>query len=165
MVERPILSIPKTNTEKWHDLLSILILLFSIVYLALKWSDLPATIAIHYNGSGVADGWGGKGTMIMFPILLLLFYVGFTLLRKVPPHHFNYPIAITEQNAPHKYKLSIYLISWMKLEVVALFGYLNWAFVQNALGLSSGLGIWMLPVSLVLIFGTIIILLIKMMKP
>jgi len=163
MANLPRLTIAKSNLERWHDGIAILLLLFSFIYLIVKWSDLPQTIAIHFNGSGEADRWGGKASLIILPILALVLFVGLTLLRKIP-HQFNYMTTITEQNAPYQYKSSIHLLSWVKLEIVALFTYVQWAVIQNASGGVSSLGVWLLPVIFVILIGTIVFYVIKSKK-
>ncbi|WP_053372780.1 MULTISPECIES: DUF1648 domain-containing protein [Bacillales] len=163
MSKLPKLVIPKTNLERWHDGLSIIILLFSFVYLIVKWSELPQTIAIHFNGSGEADGWGSKAFLFILPIFALLIFIGLTLLRKVP-HQFNYMVPITDQNAPYQYKNSIYLLSWIKLDLVAIFAYVQWAVIQDALGITSGIGIWRIPIALVILLATVVFYVMKLRK-
>ncbi|NIK77857.1 putative membrane protein [Paenibacillus castaneae] len=164
METRPVLVIPKSSTEKWLDYLSLVILLYSIIYLILKWSNLPQTIPIHFNVSGEADGWGSKTTLIILPLFTLATYTGLNLLRKIKPDNFNYPVTITKQNAPFIYKTTFIMLSWVKLELVAMLGYVHWSFIQNAAGLSSGLGIWLLPVTLIIFFSTIVHFILKIKK-
>jgi uncharacterized membrane protein len=145
------------------DWACILVLMFSFIYMLIKWTNLPTTIPIHFNARGEADGWGNRVTLIILPIISLMLYAGLSLLRRIP-HHFNYIVPITEQNAEAQYRLSLLLLSWIKLEIVILFGYISWSSIQNAVGLSSGLGIWLLPVSLIILFGTIAITMTRMRK-
>ncbi|MGO4375177.1 DUF1648 domain-containing protein [Paenibacillus sp. MCAF20] len=145
------------------DWACILVLMVSFIYMLIKWTNLPTTIPIHFNARGEADGWGNRVTLILLPFIALILYVGLSLLRRVP-HHFNYIVPITEQNAEAQYRLSLLLISWIKLEIVILFGYISWSSIQNAVGLSSGLGIWLLPVSLAVMISTIVLAMIRMRK-
>ncbi len=59
-----------------------LIMAIPFIYLATVWKDLPETIAIHFNASGEADGFGSKNTLIYTLLLLIL---GVFLLFKVIP--------------------------------------------------------------------------------
>ncbi|WP_339206773.1 DUF1648 domain-containing protein [Paenibacillus sp. FSL K6-3182] len=163
MANLPKLTIAKSNLERWHDGISVLLLLSSVIYLIVKWPDLPQTIAIHFNGRGEADGWGSKAALVILPIISFLLFAGLALLRKIP-HEFNYMTTITEQNAPYQYKTSILLLSWIKLEIVALFAYVQWAAIQVASGGASKLGIWLLPVILVILIGTIVFYVMKSKK-
>ncbi|MBW7475453.1 DUF1648 domain-containing protein [Paenibacillus oenotherae] len=163
MEKLPVLSLPRTRLEQLHDILSVVVLAFSIIYFILNWSDLPQTVPIHYNGRGEADGWGSKATLLILPLLSLILFIGLSILSKYP-HKFNYPFKINAENAPHQYQTAKLLLSWMKVELVLLFGYLQWSIIQNALGHSAGIGVWLLPAVLVIIFGTIIIHLIRMKR-
>ncbi|OMF37867.1 hypothetical protein BK133_04475 [Paenibacillus sp. FSL H8-0548] len=136
---------------------------FSFVYLIVNWSTLPETIAIHFNVRGEADGWGSKA-FLFFPLMIsLVLYIGLTLLRKIP-HHFNYMTTITEQNAPYQYKISLELLSWIKLELVVIFGFLQWAIIQDAKGETSIFSISQLPIAFVILLGTIVFYVIKLKK-
>lgn len=163
MEKRPVLSVPRTLLERLHDSISVVVLVHSIVYLILKWTDLPETIPIHFDGRGNADGWGSRAFLLFMPLLSMFLFIGLSLLSKIP-HKFNYPGPITPQNAAHQYRAAKSLLSWIKVELVILFGYLQWSIIQNAGGHSSGLGIWLLPVTLVVVFGTVIIHIVRMRK-
>ncbi|MGO4547308.1 DUF1648 domain-containing protein [Paenibacillus sp. 2TAB23] len=163
MVKLPKLTVPKTILERSHDAIAILLLVLSFSYFIIKWADLPQTIAIHFNGSGEADGWGSKAVLLLLPVLLLVIFIGLSLLRKIP-HQFNYIAVITDQNALHHYKNAIILLSWVKLEIVLIFSYLQWAVIQNALGESSGIGLWQLPAAFLILLGTILYYVMKLRK-
>ncbi|WP_138754627.1 DUF1648 domain-containing protein [Paenibacillus sinopodophylli] len=163
MTKLPKLSVPKTILERLHDVISILILLLSFVYFAVKWAELPHTIAIHFNGSGEADGWGSKAILLLLPILSLVIFTLLSLLRKIP-HQFNYIAKITEQNALHHYKNAIILLSWVKLEILLIFSYVQWSVIQNAVGKSIGIGSWLLPIAFLILLGTILYYVIKVRK-
>ncbi len=159
----PKLKMNRTALENVHDSLAILILIFSVAYTAARWSSLPQTIAIHFNAGGEPDNWGSKAFLLIGPAISLLFYIGLSLLRKTP-HQFNYMTTITEQNAAHHYQISLAMLSWIKFELVVLFGYMQWSIIQNAEGKSAGLGLWLLPAVLVILFGTIVIYTMKSKK-
>ena len=163
MEQRPLLSIPKTTLENVHNGLSIAAILFSIGYFAFQWSSLPVKMPIHFNAQGEADGYGSKYVLFGLVIIPIILYIGFTVLRNYP-HKFNYPMPITERNAAHHYQVSIMLLSWLKLEIIILFSYILWASVRDGLGYAAGLGIWLMPVILVTVVGTIIVAMVRMMK-
>jgi uncharacterized membrane protein len=58
-MNRPNLSIPKTKMEVSHEIISVVAILASIVYLWMEWPKLPAIVPIHFNGCGEVDGGGG----------------------------------------------------------------------------------------------------------
>lgn len=71
------------------------------------------------------------------------------------PHKFNYLWPITAQNAAEQYRLARSLLAWLKVEMIALFGFLEWVTIRTALKQGEGLGFLFLPVVLGLIFGTL----------
>ncbi|RJE88544.1 DUF1648 domain-containing protein [Paenibacillus sp. 1011MAR3C5] len=154
MTDRPIIPIPKTKLEWLLDGLSLLALAVPTIYLFMIWGDLPAEVPIHFNAAGEADGWGGKGTSLILPIIGLLLFVGLSLLRKIP-HHFNYPVTLTTENAEKKYRLSIQMLSWLKFEISLLFGFILWNLVRTAQDHAESMG-WLMPVALAAILGTTI---------
>lgn len=163
MEKPPVLSVPRTLLERLHDSISVVVLAYSIVYLILKWTSLPETIPIHFDVRGNADGWGSRAFLLFIPLLSIILFIGLSLLRKIP-HKFNYPGPITAQNAARQYRAAISLLSWIKVELILLFGYLQWSIIQNAIGHSAGVGIWLLPVTLIVVFGTVIIHIVRMRK-
>lgn len=155
MQSRPQIPMPKTKQEWLLDVLSIAALVLTAAYLFITWPDIPDRVPIHFNFAGEPDGWGHKA---MIPVLLalgVLMFSGLTLLRKIP-HRFNYPVQITERNAERSYRLSIQLLSWMKLEISLLFSGLLWEMTHAALGYENGIGQWLMPAALIGIFGTLI---------
>ncbi|WP_235444220.1 DUF1648 domain-containing protein [Zhouia amylolytica] len=148
---RPKIKLPLTPADKviefigWSALIGIWILTL------LNYSRLPETIPIHYNGAGEADGYGTKGSILTLPIISSFLFIGLTVLNK-HPHLFNYPGTITEENAVRQYTLATRLIRLLKLVILIIFGLIVYQTIQNANGISDGLGIWLLPISICLIF-------------
>ena len=63
------------------ELIPLVLLVFSI-YLALSnYAALPDTIPTHFNAQGIADDWGSKNTIFIFPGLNAFIYILFTTLN------------------------------------------------------------------------------------
>lgn len=56
------------NSPLW--LLAIMVIPF--IYLGFVWSDIPETVATHFDYKGNADGFGSKQTLIYLPLLLMV---------------------------------------------------------------------------------------------
>ncbi|HEY7356977.1 MAG TPA: DUF1648 domain-containing protein [Ktedonobacterales bacterium] len=151
---RPRLRIPRSPLEKILEVLCVLGLAFIIATLALSWSRIPATIPTHFNAAGQPDSYGGKGTLFVSPVIACVLYGLLTLLSFFP-QVFNFPWAITAQNAWEQYRLARAMLAWLKVELIAIVAYINWLLLQTSLGQASGLGFWFLPVALVAVFATI----------
>ena len=46
------------------------------------------------------------------------------------------------------------MVGWLNVEVCWMFAYISLAMVRNGMGLQAGLGMWFLPVTLVVVLGT-----------
>ncbi|MCO5269022.1 MAG: DUF1648 domain-containing protein [Brumimicrobium sp.] len=82
MDERPKIKLELSTFDKtleilgWISILSIWILTIS------NYTNLPDTISIHYNGAGMADGFGGKGNILTLPLIATVLFIGLTVLNK-----------------------------------------------------------------------------------
>ncbi len=161
--ERPKITLIPTTADKLVDLLGWLILLALWGLTISHFSTLPDTIPTHFNASGEADGFGSKASIIGLPVIATLLFVGLTVLNRYP-HIFNYPTAITEDNALRLYTLATRMLRYLKLVLVLVFGGIEFMTIQHATRKAAGLGAWFLPLTLVLIFIPLIYFVIKSIK-
>jgi uncharacterized membrane protein len=125
---------------------------FCGVLLILSWwlalavyARLPDTIPVHFDLSGEPDAWGGKLMVFLLPavqaILLAIQFVVF------------YVVAGRESKPmPEAMKLPLHLLM---LELQALFTWLTWRTTETAFGRAQSLGVWFLPVTLLVILATV----------
>ena len=158
--ERPKITLIPTTADKLVELLGWLILLVLWGLTISHFSTLPDTIPTHFNASGEADGFGSKASIIGLPVIASLLFVGLTVLNRYP-HIFNYPTAITEDNALRLYTLATRMLRYLKLVLILVFGGIEFMTIQHATGKAAGLGAWFLPLTLVLIFIPLIYFVIK----
>ena len=161
--ERPKITLIPTTADKLVELLGWLILLALWGLTISHFSTLPDTIPTHFNASGEADGFGSKASIIGLPVIATLLFVGLTVLNRYP-HIFNYPTAITEDNALRLYTLATRMLRYLKLVLVLVFGGIEFMTIQHATRKAAGLGAWFLPLTLVLIFIPLIYFVIKSIK-
>ena len=158
--ERPKITLIPTTSDKRVEVLGWLILLALWGLTISHYSSLPDTIPTHFNGAGEADGFGSKASIIGLPVIETLLFFGLTVLNRYP-HIFNYPTAITEDNALRLYTLATRMLRYLKLVLVLVFGGIEFMTIQNATGKAAGLGVWFLPLTLVLVFLPLIYFVIK----
>lgn len=151
---QPKLEIPRSRTESILEFVSGGVFLCLIILLFQNWERIPDSIPTHFGGSGKPDDWGSKYTLLLLPSILVIIYSGFTVLSRYP-HVYNYPWRITEENAERQYLLARTFLCWLKLEIILLFTFIEWTTIQVAFRYSEGLGLTFLPISLIVIFGTI----------
>jgi len=161
--ERPKINLIPSSTDKIVEVLGWIILLVLWGYNISHYSSLPDTIPTHFNATGEADGFGSKVSIIGLPVIATLLFIGLTVLNRYP-HSFNYPTAITEDNALRLYTLATRMLRYLKLVLVLVFGGIEFMTIQNATGEASGLGVWFLPLTLVLIFIPLIYFVVKSLK-
>jgi len=159
MRTRPQISFSPTPVDKTVDNTMeavgqlLLVGLWSLTLYA--YAKLPNTIPTHFNGAGLADGFGDKATLFLLPTLATLFYAGTTAINKVinkSPHLLNYPVAITPGNAAAQYANAARMVRALKMLFVAVFTLLVFRNYAVASGQASGLGTWFLPSVLATVF-------------
>ncbi len=158
--ERPKIKLIPTTADNLVDLLGWIMLLSIWALTTTHYSTLPDTIPTHFNAAGEADGFGSKASIIGLPVIATLLFIGLTVLNRYP-HIFNYPLAITEDNALRLYTLATRMLRYLKLVLVLVFGGIEFMTIQHATGKGAGLGVWFLPLTLVLVFLPLIYFVVK----
>ena len=158
--ERPKITLIPTHADKLVDLLGWIVLLAIWGWTFTHFSTLPNIIPTHFNASGEADGFGSKASIIGLPIIATLLFFGLTVLNRYP-HIFNYPCPVTQDNALRLYTLATRMLRYLKLVLLLVFGGIEFMTIQNATGKAAGLGVWFLPLTLVLVFLPLIYFVVK----
>lgn len=159
MNHRPKLKLKATRMQVALNVCAWLIFGGSIVYLIVKWGSLPDKVPMHFNGAGEVDRWGGKGGLLVLPVIGAALWFGCAVLEKFPHLH-NY-MNLNERNAERQYRHSQWTLNVIKNEMIVVFALLIVEQVQVAAGRSESLGVWFLPVFLAVIFGTLAISVVK----
>ena len=163
MEERPKIKLELTTIDKIFEIFGWVSILAIWVLTITNHTNLPDIIPIHYNGSGQADGFGGKGNILTLPLVATVLFIGLTILNKFP-QVFNYPTNITTDNALIQYISATRMIRYLKLIIVVIFGLIALQTIRNVNGQTRGLGVWFLPLTLGLIFIPLTYFVIKSFK-
>lgn len=159
MNNHPKVDFTKSKKVTCINLLSVLVLIGTIIYIAIIYPSLPDRIPTHFNLAGEADRWGGKNSIFIFPFLAVIIYFPLYYLSKVP-HTFNYTVTITEENAPRIYPVAQFFISLLNLETLLL---ICVAAVECAMG-GMALGALIFPIVLGIYLVTIVFFIIKLSR-
>ena len=136
------------------ELLAIVGLVSQGVYALFVYPTLPETIPTHFGLDGKANGFGGRES-IFFPfVVALVVYILLSVISRFP-QAFNYPWRVTEANAPRLYAVSRRLLTWLKAEMVLLFGYITWAIIRYTTVAPGPFDPWFILAVILVIFGTI----------
>ncbi len=160
---RPKMKIELDTFDRMTEIIGIAALVLLIGLPLVYFSSLPETIPGHYGIHGTPDRFDKKETIWFVTVIGVMLYVGMAVLNRYP-HIFNYPTAITEKNAEKQYSLATKMIRILNALMACTFAYLTYATIQTALGRQSGLSHYFMPVSMMLIFGTIGYFLYKLLK-
>ena len=141
------------------DVLAAACLLVMFLLVALYWKQLPELIPTHYGIDGRPDSWGGRGAVLLLPLLSLFLFASLTGARFLPDRMYNIPVAVTEENRERLLGLSRQLLSVLKpCLIMALLPMV----VCQVRGLP--LPVWYMAVLLLLIFAPVIVYCIRMVK-
>ena len=104
-----------TEFDRTMNILTIVLLIGVPIFLFLTWSRLPDKVPIRYDFSGNVTGWGGKGSLFIWPIVGIVFYIILSFVEHMPPEQWNTDVKITSQNKEWVYKNIRHSLSTMKL--------------------------------------------------
>lgn len=157
---QPVIEVPASATDMAVEAAALVGLAASIVLVVWALPILPEKIPIHFDFWGKPDGWGPKTGLFFLVGITAFSYVALTVVNLFP-HIFNYPVRITEENAPRQYAIATSALRWLKLEIVWLITYTEWAAIQTALGKARGVSPWFAPLMLAVLLATVAVLLIR----
>jgi len=120
---KPKLKIKPGFIDYLFEMISLIVLFSIVIITIINYSDLSETIPTHFNLFGIADSYGSKVNLWLFPFIAVIAYAGFTILVRFP-HAYNYPVQITEYNAEKSYKIGIRVMRVLKVLFLVLLLYI-----------------------------------------
>lgn len=105
-----------------------------------------------------ADSWGCKGSLIFMPVIGAVLYAFITAVLFFPSL-WNIPVKITEENRQEIYNSVKTMVVFVKAEMLCIFFYISFC-MATVRSLSAAF----LPLTLILIFGTIAIGVIRIFR-
>lgn len=146
----------KTKFGRTMQILSVLCLTASTLFLAAGWNQIPEKVPGHYNFAGEADSMTGKGTLILIPVMNWLMYLGISALEHFP-QVWNTGVEITAQNRERVYRVLYHMIVSMKLSLVLIFSFMT---VWHKNYMPS----WFFTAAMLLTFGPMLFFLIQLWR-
>jgi hypothetical protein len=155
MEARPKIEVPLTPADTVGETFAWIAL--ALLWVLSVWSlfALPDTIPTHFNGSGVPDHYGERGSLLMLPLVASALFGVMTAIGSAfrkNPASLNYPVAITPANALGQYRGAVRGVRGLKTAVVLVFLLDVYQTGQVATGQATDLGAWNLPITLGLLF-------------
>jgi uncharacterized membrane protein len=115
---------------------------------------LPDRIPTHFDLAGHPDRWGPQAMLPLLPAVAVAIYLLITLVARFPSA-FNYPVPVTAENRLRLQALALDMIAWLKMEIVCLFAWMQWATIQAARQPQRGFPAALMPGTLLAVFATI----------
>ena len=132
------------------EIVGLLLMIGLIVFVCIRWNQLPGQIPGHYNVMGEVDRWGSKSEIIVLPIMSALLYTFLTVMCFLP-QAWGVPVKITDLNREAVYSCTRSLLIFIKIEILGIFFYLTY-YMATALSLPA----YFIPVILLVLIGTAI---------
>ena len=111
---------PTTRYQRIAGILAPLILLGSIVYILIIWKKLPERIPTHYNFAGQIDGYGGRGSLLLMPVIGLVTDLTVVVCGRFPKS-WNTGVRITVLNRVRVYRVLRDMMADLRLSCALAF--------------------------------------------
>jgi hypothetical protein len=76
-----------------RELLATIGLLFTILIVAVNYSNLPQRIPDHFDANGLVNGWADKSSLWFLVGITCLVYLGMTMIPYAPKGSFSLPVS------------------------------------------------------------------------
>lgn len=148
----------KLNYNRLVDIGCLILLVGVILYLIIMWNTFPDKVPGHYNAAGEIDRMGSKYELFITPIVGWLMFLGISAIERFP-QVWNTGVTVTEENKERVYRVIRKMLGTLKLIMVVVF-------VSLALNssLSTPLPVWFTPGYIIIIFGTLILFIIRLIR-
>lgn len=110
----------KSNLYKITTGICVLLLAAATIFVLMRWGQLPDQVAVHYNFAGEADGYGGKGTLLLLMVLAWVVFFVMTISIRFPDK-WNMPVKVTAENKARLYAITRAMMEALKVLTTLLF--------------------------------------------
>ena len=147
---------------KWHQLILFILGLMAIaavtIYIIMVYGKIEAEIPTHFNYLGEADAYGCKTSLIVHLMIGWGLYAVITVIGAIPAV-WNTGIEVTEKNRDKVYSIIRTMLSILAFAIATFFSFTVFCSAQG-----KNLPAVALLAFLILVFGTIIISVIRLVR-
>ena len=140
------------------EILGLIMLIGTPLYLLIRWSSIPDKLPMHYNFAGKIDRWGGKGEILFLVVMVWILYLMISLVEHFPSI-WNTGVQVTSENRARVYRTLKYMVKTLKLVMTLIFTFLIFNTVAG-----TPLPGWFTPAYLILIIGNFAFWLIRLYR-
>lgn len=149
--------------NKIIDIVGVVLIIALVLITFIGWINAPEIVPTHYNFNGEVDGYGSKNTMFILLPVVVIVYIGMAILSKYP-EVYNYCVEINPINKEKQYLMASTFMKIINIEIASMFFYTQLKIVIGMNSEMKNLSSAFLPISLIVIFGTIAIYIRKSIK-
>lgn len=113
----------KTIFQKIINIISLLMLVGSCLYLAVCWNSIAQEIPVHYDFYGEVDRMGSKNEILALPIVMIVLFIALTIIEN-HPKMWNTGVEINEKNRTRVYTTLRTMICSIRCLIIFVFSYL-----------------------------------------
>jgi uncharacterized membrane protein len=140
-----------------------IVLVYVVVAALYGPEKLPSKVPMHFGADGKPNGWGGPESLWLLPAVGTVIAVLITVVSRFP-ESFNYPVRVTRENQMRLQVLALEMIAWLRLELLCLFAWIEWATIESARDQRLALPPLAMLMAIAVIFGTIAIYIVRMVR-
>ena len=140
------------------EVLGLVMLIGTPLYLAIRWPSIPDKLPMHYNFAGEIDRWGGKGEVLFLVVMVWILYLMISLVEHFPSV-WNTGVQVTPENRMRVYRTLKYMVKTLKLAMTLVFTFLIFNTVAG-----TPLPGWFTVVHMILIIGDLAFWLIRLYR-
>ncbi|EUJ37127.1 DUF1648 domain-containing protein [Brochothrix campestris] len=119
----------RTILQQVFTWLSFLVLTALALFLAVNYQALPKIVPMHFNFAGEIDGYAGRASVWLLPIIGFLMWLLLFVIGAHPEKH-NY-MFLTEANKRAQYRLSCTIVAGSNLFISLVFMIITLAILQQ----------------------------------
>lgn len=136
MIQSSMTTPKNSPTLRLLEIITLLLLLLSLLYLAFSYPQLPAQIPSHFDASGEVTAHDSKSSLWILGFSMLLLYVIMSLLYALPlsSRWVNLPQHIKEDTTGKGKILAYEMMAWLKLFSILVIALLILLIIQQAQG-------------------------------
>lgn len=105
------------------EVLGLVMLIGTPLYLVIRWPSIPDKLPMHYNFAGEIDRWGGKGEVLFLVVMVWILYLMISLVEHFPSV-WNTGVQVTLENRMRVYRTLKYMVKTLKLAMTLVFTFL-----------------------------------------
>ena len=144
---------------KLFNKITLIVFVFTIIFTAIQFPNLPSEVPSHYNIMGEADAWANKWFIFFLPLVGLGLWLLLGQVEKFP-EFINMPNGGEPLNQD-QLQNSIGLMYMIRNEILLFMSLLTLKEVFTAIGYQINLGVWEFVIFIVVMTGTIMWYIVK----